>query len=211
MILCKNIQTGKYGFFGEVPDGMINRHSIPYLYKYGIELSDYKYVKDSVLELNGGSLDGLSDAEMYISVKLMTIDSEASVGYLANKFNLSSDEATGLYSRMYMESVAQVGLSIYNRIDSVAMRLLVMSTFGVSDGSVFAVDTIPLRNLARDIGCIGKEYGNYVDGFMDYVESTNTYSGSDSGVNKFGLSDADRETFIASVKDIVLIGKHLFE
>ena len=211
MELIKYKDTKKYGI---IPDGEFNteihltvRQSIDNWAMFGGEEGDYMIVRRAIRDIV--AVDGFSNVKELTKkhvVNYCAADANTLVGYYMG-LGLSVSDAVFRYKTKRANDIRRASEAAELRVNSNAFTFAIIKYLSEDDGQTFIDAT---RNFVIDfktIALTGTNYGNSIDGIMDYVESTGSYV--NGGLKNYSIvAPYTLEELITDLKKIIVYGEY---
>ena len=141
-----------------------------------------------------------------IVLKYCATEPSKLIGYLMGQ-GYSQLDAINKFKENRAMDIRLASVSAEKRIDSVAFTYSTIKYLSEDDGQTFIDAT---RNFVIDfktIALTGTNYGNSIDGIMDYIESTGSYI--NGGLKNYPINPPyTLEEFITELKNIIIYGHY---
>ena len=176
-------------------------------YLYGKGKKDYMVIRQAMKDIvaDVGFADLKSKGKEYVT-EYCAADANSIVGYLMSK-GMTQEDAIQQYKHNRAVDIRKAGEAATSRIESPAFTYAVIKYLSEEDGQTF-LDAI--RNFVIDyknVALTGTNYGQNIDGIMDYIESTGSYT--EGGLKNYTiLSPYTLEEFISELKNIIVYGNY---
>lgn len=184
------------------------------LYEYSIVGKDYVWERDTLRQIAHTKWDSLNDNSKEIIGIYCAVGMDTLIGYYMSK-GMSQNDATMKYLNNRIEDIKNAAKAYCGRINNNTLQVNIILFLGEAQGSTF---NDAVRNFKSDlcsIALLGTQYGDSRDGFMDYVESTGSYTSgglksytmSDDMVAVYGSQDAARQALVKIIHNIIIKGE----
>jgi len=190
-----------------IPNGYVNISSIVNWDRFGVTIAnDYLVVKFEIKDLCvSKGWNNLTNDEKDLAIKYYSYpDFTSAVIYLMTVKGMSQPNAQGFLLLQWHRHHGGVLNSCKQRWYYVKFVVPKFLSFLDSDDLLNSIE--PLIATLNNIGRQGINYGDNKDGIMDYVESTNSFTGQGLRQAGYTLLYGDYDIFIAEIKDVLING-----
>ena len=172
---------------------------------YGVGKTDYMVIRRAIRDIV--SSDGFSNIKSkQIVAEYCATDPNTLVGYYMG-LGLPMEDAIIKYKENRANDIRRASEAAELRVNSNAFTVAIIKYLSEDDGQTFIDAT---RNFIIDfktIALTGINYGNSIDGIMDYIESTNNYV--NGGLKNYPIVAPYTLTeLITDLKEIIVYGNY---
>lgn len=205
--ITEEMLNGKlpYLYQEEIPENYIDITSIENWHKYGKNVGDFMFIKYRIKELLDEKLwVNLTDSEKLICIDYYNYEPSKAIYFLLTSGICTSNnvkEYLLIKWQTYHNNVLECCKERWEKGKFIASAYL-----SYYDSEDLYENARSLIHSYTEIGRFGLNYGDNLDGIMDFIESTNSYQSTGLSSKQYTYNNITENDFIQLVKNCLVYG-----
>lgn len=170
---------------------------------FGFTSADYLDTKNQIkAEVDANGFNSLSDDQKVMYGEYNIDDGTNIVPFYESYYSESNAAAQARMLTCVSKSIKNNAFACNQRAESAELTECILTYLSADDARTFIDSVNTFESLYRRRALFGTNYGDNIDGIMDYIESTSSYVGA--GLENYTIQNGTLQNFIDGLKAILL-------